>query len=128
MSPHVNVYSGLRKPRTESGDSSQNIYSTSETTDSADPSDQNLTANMRDDGSQSVVPAADHSFLYKLVLCHYSWMGCTCIYTCHRKWTPELEKTVRSVQMLMEEVCDQYFKDIEHKAIKVTTLLCNITC
>ena len=36
-----------------------------------------------------------------------------------RKWTTELEETVANVQKQMEDVCDVYFHDIQHKAIKV---------
>ena len=37
----------------------------------------------------------------------------------HRSWTYDLEETVKKVQLYMEEACDQYFKDIEPRAIKV---------
>ena len=37
----------------------------------------------------------------------------------HRSWTYDLEETVNKVQIYMEEACDQYFKEIEPRAVKV---------
>lgn len=39
-----------------------------------------------------------------------------------RKWTPELDASLDEVLSLMEEVCDSYFTDIKHKAVKVWSL------
>ena len=40
----------------------------------------------------------------------------------NRRWTPELEETVTNVKTQMEQVCDQYFIDIQHQAVKVHTI------
>lgn len=37
----------------------------------------------------------------------------------HRCWTHELEETVKKVEIYMEEACDQYFKDIKPRTVKV---------
>ena len=37
----------------------------------------------------------------------------------YRYWTHELEETVQKVEIYMEEACDQYFKDVKPRAVKV---------
>ena len=40
----------------------------------------------------------------------------------YRYWTHELEETVKKVEIYMEEACDQYFKDVKPRAVKVHSL------
>ena len=41
----------------------------------------------------------------------------------YRYWTHELEETVQKVETYMEEACDQYFKDVKPRAVKVRSSL-----
>ena len=114
------IVSGLHKSRPESRDSSQSIYSRDENSSLSESFDADYEDSRECDENQST-STTGRSFLYKLVL-SYIRVLILSIYLSmnfNRKWTPELEDTVVSVKTQMEEVCDQYFIDIQHQAIKV---------